>query len=123
MNPYITTQSIIWNDPKFVVIDDERLKKLAADIGSAEMEVPNWRAPVFPLGDDELFLNFISVGNCINFAFTDFDSHISFAVKYKDTLWRGAFAMWACLLRAVERGVEILDGKYLSQMEHSECEK
>jgi len=123
MNPYITTQYPIWNDPKCVFIDDERLNQVAANIGSEEMEVPGWRAPVFPAGDDEMFLNFVGVGNCINFAFTDFDTHKSFSVHYKDTVWPGAFAMWACLLRAVDRGLEILSGEYLSQMPRTQCEE
>jgi hypothetical protein len=123
MNPYIATQYPIWNEPKYVFINEEGLNQVAEKVASAEMNVPSWRAPVFPAGDDETFLNFIAVGNCINFAFTDFDTHQSFSVNYKDTEWRGAFGMWACLLRAVDRGTDILNGAFLSEMDRSQCEE
>jgi hypothetical protein len=123
MNPFIESQYAVWNDPKHVFINEERLNEVAASIKVGEMKIPNWREPVFPPADDDRFLNFIGVGNCINFAFTDFETHQSFSVHYKDSLWRGAFAMWACLLRALESGIEILNGAYLSELDPRLCEE
>lgn len=123
MNPFIDSLYTIWDNPTSVFLNLEVLSQVAANVAGEKMEIPSWRDPVFPRDDDETFVNFIGVGNSINFAFTDFDSYESFSVEYGGIVWRGAFAMWACLLRAVERGIDILSGRYLEGIEETQCEE
>src|SRR5258708_4521415 len=103
MNPLLSSFYPIWNNPRLVFLDVDRARSLAGRLAGEELIVPSWREVVFPKDDSETFIDFIGVGNAINFAFTAFDTHESFSVEYADTNWRGAFAMWACLARALEK--------------------
>lgn len=102
-----------------IAIDESRIDELAGEWASEDFELPEWRAPVFPdestadtSADD--VLDFLFVGNSINFSFRDFNSDDKFVAEYNGIEWEGAFGMWACLKRAYERGIPILNGQYLS---------
>jgi len=115
MNPLLSTLRPIWEHPSVVFVDSRAIEEAASRIAGEEFPVPSWREPVFPPEDNETFVNFIGVGNSINFAFTDFDTLENFTVEYNG-LWRGAFAMWACLKRALDRGTDITDATVLSRL-------
>jgi len=115
MNPFTGTLEPVWESPTCVWIDSEVVAEIARKIAVESFPTPAWREEVFPT-DDMAFLDFIGVGNAINFAFTDFETHQSFSVQYRDTLWRGAFAMWACLRRALDGGLDLFSGEYLSRV-------
>jgi Queuosine salvage protein len=113
MNPYLSSLAPVSENARYVSIDVGTLDSVAARFSQEEMPIPSWRAPVFPDTDDDVFLNFVATGNSINFAYRDFESKQTFSVKWKDQLWRGAYAMWACLLRALEEGKTILNSDFL----------
>jgi Queuosine salvage protein len=115
MNPYTASLRVIWERPTCVWLDHAAIARLAERLAEEEFEIPAWRQPVFP-DDDYVFLDFISVGNSINFAFTDFKTGRSFSVTHNGTGWRGAFAMWACLRRALDSGIDILSGDFLREI-------
>jgi hypothetical protein len=115
MNPFTGTLVPVWESPTCVWINSEVVAEIAQKIAAETFPTPAWREEVFPT-DDMAFLDFIGVGNAINFAFTDFETHQSFSVQYRDTLWRGAFAMWACLRRALDGGLDLFSGEYLSRV-------
>jgi hypothetical protein len=115
LNPYTESLRPIWDNPRCVHLDDKALGHVAEQIATQDLPIPNWRNPVFPENDVE-FVDFIGLGNAINFAFTDFETFESFRVGYGGTVWRGAFGMWACLKRALDAGVPILDGTYLRDL-------
>src|ERR1035438_1798317 len=112
MNPFTPSLEPIWQDPSCVWISMPAVLAVAESTSTEEFPIPGWHGAVFPQ-DDLTFLDFIGIGNAINFAFTDFDTHESFAVKYDGNRWRGAFAMWACLRRAIEQRVPVLEGEFL----------
>ena len=76
---------------------------------------------VFPEQDEEFF-DFVAVGNCINFAFTNFETGKSFTTEYRGSQWRGAFGMWACLQRALRMSA-ITSGAFLSALTLSKCQE
>jgi Queuosine salvage protein len=115
MNPFIPTLEPVWDSPTCVWLNPEATTTTAARIALEEFPMPAWREAVFP-EDDTVFLDFIGVGNAINFAFTDFETHQSFIVEYEGKEWRGAFAMWAALRRALHRGMDVLAGDFLRTM-------
>jgi hypothetical protein len=123
MNPLLSSLYPIWNNARVVFLDDNRVRTLAQQLAGEVLVAPSWREAVFPRDDSETFVDFIGVGNAINFAFTAFDTHESFSVEYADTNWRGAFAMWACLARALERRPGMLRGAYLAQLSLSDVEE
>ncbi|MBZ5489722.1 MAG: queuosine salvage family protein [Acidobacteriia bacterium] len=123
MNPFISTLEPIWSSPTCVFIDEKRLRVVSEELSKEPLELPNWRLPVFPSDDDETFTNFLGVGNSINFAFTDFSTYKSFEIEYNGGIWKGAFAMWGCILRALERGKEVLKGRFLRNLNRKEFDE
>lgn len=115
-NPFVASLRPLLARPRHVLLNEGALSILARQIAQDEFSVPCWREGVFPGPDDETYINFIGVGNAINFAFTDFETHQSFRVRWSGEEWRGAFAMWACLSRARESGVQILNAAFLKDL-------
>jgi hypothetical protein len=115
MNPFTTTLEPVWQAPTCVWINSDAVATTSEKIASEGFPTPSWREEVFP-SDDLVFLDFVGIGNAINFAFTDFETHQSFSVQYRGTLWRGAFAMWACLQRASDRGMDLFCGERLREI-------
>jgi hypothetical protein len=110
-----------------IEINTSQVYSVAEEWANEEFELPSWRAPVFPdetavgtTADD--VIDFFFVGNSINFAFRNFETDQKFVTEYNDVEWGGSFGMWACLKRAYEDDVPILDGEYLSQLTRSELE-
>jgi len=99
------------------------------------VEVASWMAyeelpmPEFALpfgvgqGDPNDAIDFIMVADSIDTAFTNFDTHTKFQVDYAGQHWSDSEAEFACLKRAMDQGVPILDGKYLSTVSRAELDK
>ena len=61
-------------------------------------------------------MDFIMVSTTIDSAFTDFKTHVKFQVDYEGQLRSDSDAMVACLKRAMDNGIPILDGKFLAAL-------
>lgn len=110
-----------------IIINKNRIDKLAAEWATEEFRLPDWRAPVFPNESEagtsvDNVLDFLFIGNSINFAFRNFNSDDKFVAEYDGIEWGGAFGMWACLKRAYDQGTPILDGEYLSTLSRKDIE-
>jgi hypothetical protein len=110
-----------------IEIDTSQIRSVAEEWADEEFELPSWRAPVFP--DESAagtsvqdVIDFLFVGNSINFAFRNFETGEKFVAEYDGIEWAGAFGMWACLKRAYDNDVPVLDGGYLSQLSRPEVE-
>lgn len=115
VNPFWDSLRPVWNNPTLVRVSESDVTRVAKALAREGFSVPDWREPVFPTRDEEFF-DFIAVGNCINFAFTNFETGKSFTTLYHGSPWRGAFGMWACLRRALENGSAITSGEFLSSL-------
>ena len=122
VNPFWDSLRPIWDNPTCVWVSDNNVERVARSLATEEFQVPHWRETVFPEHDEEFF-DFITVGNCINFAFTNFDTGKSFTAEYHGAPWRGAFGMWACLRRALENGSPITSGEFLSALTLAKCQE
>lgn len=112
---------------QLVDVDEEAIKKLAEDFASEEFPLPEWRAPVFLEAETAGttaadVIDFLFLGNSINFQFRDFKSGEKFTASYAGTEWAGAFAMWACLKREYDENPAILDGATLANLSLSDVE-
>lgn len=99
------------------------------------VEVASWMAyeelpmPEFALsfgisqGDPNDAIDFILVSNSIDTAFTNFDTHVKFQVDYAGQHWSDSDAEFACLKRAMDQGVPILDGNYLAKVTRDQLNK
>lgn len=80
----------------------------------------------FPLvwgTSDEETIDFLLVGNCINFAYTDFETGTVFQTDYAGRRWSDSDAMLVSIRRAVEDGVPFLDGDYLASVTRDDLER
>ena len=116
MNPFYKSLEVIWERPKYVWLNEKRLKEVAREMAREDLKIPNWRAPVFYPKDDENFVQLLGIENSINFAFTDFEAKKKFKIEFKGQEWTGSFAMAGSLLRAIEEGIPILDAEYLKNI-------
>lgn len=121
LNPFVLTLQPVWENPTRVFLDQAKLLNMARSIGPESFPTPTWRESVFPV-DDEIFVDFIGVGNAINFAFTDLETQESFRVEWQGREWRGAFAMWASLSRGLESGLNLLDARLLRELSAEQCQ-
>ena len=53
----------------------------------------------------------------MNFAFSDFDTGVKFATTQMGREWSDSEAMFACVNRALDAGVPLVDGAYLAAMD------
>lgn len=120
-NPVRTSVARLVPHLRHVTIDATAIDATAAELATDEFELPAWRAPVFP--DERTqgttaadVVDFLFVGNAINFAFRDFETGENFRATYDGEEYAGAFAMWACLQRALDAGEPVLSGSYLRDL-------
>lgn len=87
-----------------------------------ELPFPDFILP-FGLGENvDQSIDFAMAANCINFAFTDFRTHIKFASEYAGRTWSDSDGMFAAIKRALDEGIPFLDGKYLAQVTRKDLE-
>jgi hypothetical protein len=121
MNPYLASLRAVWSRPTCVFVNNHRIGQLARQIQGQDFPIPSWKQGVFPETSDEIFVNFIGVGNAINFAFSDFDTRKTFTTSFRGQEWSGAFAMWASLRRGLDAGVDFRNLSWLAALSYSEA--
>lgn len=81
-----------------------------------DLPLPQFVLP-FGIGDEpRQAIDFSLVANTINFAFTDFERSIKFQVEYGGRNWSDSEALFACLKRALDEDIPVLDGAYLRRV-------
>ena len=96
--------------------DVDKIVEHAGWMAYEELPFPEFALP-FGLGEDsKQATDFVLVANAIDFAFTDFTTGVKFEVDYGGRRWSDSEGLFACLKRALEEGVPILDGHYLSRV-------
>jgi len=106
-----------------VSTDYEKVIEVASWMAFEELPVPEFALPfTVGRGDANEIIDFILVADSIDTAFTDFARHEVFQVDYGGKHWSDAEAEFACLGRAIDRGVPILNGDYLAKITHAELD-
>jgi len=101
----------------------EKVVEVASWMAFEELPVPEFALPfTVGRGDANEIIDFILVADSIDTAFTDFARHEVFQVDYGGKHWSDAEAEFACLGRAIDRGVPILNGDYLAKITHAELD-
>ena len=101
----------------------EKVVEVASWMAFEELPVPEFALPfTVGRGDANEIIDFILVADSIDTAFTDFARHEVFQVDYGGKHWSDAEAEFACLGRAIDRGVPILNGDYLRKITHAELD-
>ncbi len=112
-SPVLESILPVIQDSRDVRTDVARIVEHAGWMAYEELPMPQFLLP-FGLGDNpEQAVDFIWVTTAINFAFTDFRTHIKFQVDYTGKRWSDSDAMLACVKRALDEGIPFLDSAYL----------
>ena len=102
----------------------DKIVEVASWMAYEELPLPEFALPFgISQGDPNDAIDFILVSNSIDTAFTDFDTHVKFQVDYAGQHWSDSDAEFACLKRAMDQGVPILDGNYLAKVTRDELNK
>jgi len=125
-NPVLADAYRVMDDAQHVSIDNEALGQLAEGlVGEYDFGLASWDAPVYPSLEShsiETVIDFIVVGNSLNYCFNDMETGEKFTVSYQGTEWSGAYGMWAGLHRALTNDVPILDDVYLKDVTETDIQ-
>jgi hypothetical protein len=102
----------------------DKIVEVASWMAYEELPMPDYQMP-FDVGQgspDDL-IDFILTADCVDTAFTDFSSHVKFQVDYAGRHWSDSDALFACMKRALDNGIPILDGKFLAQVTRPALER
>src|SRR3989344_8387510 len=108
------------NKSEAVRINKEKLDEYVEIWTREDLPIPDWRMPVYTEADDDTLVQFLGIGNALNYCFSDSKTKQKYETEYLEKRWSGAFGMWASLKRALDEGVPILDAKFLSKLAFDE---
>ena len=94
----------------------EKIVEVAGWMAYENLPMPEFSLPFGVGKDPAMAIDFSMVGDCIDFAFTDFKTHEKFQVDYAGQHWSDSDAMFACIKRAMDAGIPFLDGNYLAKV-------
>ena len=109
-------------NPRHVHTNLEKIKEHSGWLAYEELPFPQFLLPFGVGADRNGTIDFILVSTCLNFAFTDFAKYEVFHVDFGGKRWWDAEAMFACLKRATDEGVPVLDGRYLRSVRREDLE-
>lgn len=122
-SPVLSSLRPVVENSRHVSTHFDNIVEHAAWLAYEELPFPEFLLP-FALGADrKQTIDFILVSTSINFAFTDFSTHEVFQVDFGGKRWWDAEAMFACLKRALDAGVPLLDAAYLRTVSRAELEE
>lgn len=102
----------------------DRLVEVAGWMAYEELPMPDYQMPL-GLGEasaDDV-IDFILTADCVDTAFTDFASQVKFQVDYAGRVWSDSDALFACMRRALNKGIPVLDGPFLRAVTRPELER
>jgi Potential Queuosine, Q, salvage protein family len=106
-----------------VQTDVDRIVEVARWMAYEELPIPDYALPFgIGAGDIDETIDFILTTACIDTAFTDFSNHIKFQADYAGQNWSDSDALFACMKRALDKGIPILDGAFLAKVTRAEME-
>jgi hypothetical protein len=99
----------------------DKIIEVASWMAYEELALPEFTLP-FGIGggDANEAIDFILVADCIDTAFTDFTTQQKFEVEFGGRHWSDSEAEFACLKRAMDAGIPILEGAYLVKISRAE---
>jgi hypothetical protein len=122
-HPILQTLEPVIAEAKHVRLHRDKVGEVASWMAYEGLAWPDFRSPLVPDGDHRDTMDFIFLTSTINFAFTDFETHTMFKVRYEGAERSDSEAMEACLKRAYDKGTPILEGDFLSKISRGELDE
>jgi len=101
----------------------DKIVEVAGWMAYEDLPMPELAVPYGLAKDPVVAMDFIMVSTTIDSAFTDFKTHVKFQVDYDGQLRSDSDAMVACLKRAMDKGIPILDGRFLAALTRPQMEQ
>ena len=101
----------------------DKIVEVAGWMAYEDLPMPNLAIPYGLEKTPDIAMDFVMVGNTIDTAFTDFKTHVKFQADFAGEHLSDSEAMFACLKRAMDNGIPILDGKFLSTITRQDMNK
>ena len=101
----------------------DKIVEVAGWMAYEDLPMPELAVPYGLAKDPVVAMDFIMVSTTIDSAFTDFNTHVKFQVDYEGQLRSDSDAMVACLKRAMDSGIPILDGRFLGALTRLQMEQ
>jgi hypothetical protein len=101
----------------------DKIADVAGWMAYEELPIPDYTLP-FGIGEGDVqeTIDFILTTSCIDTAFSDFSNHTKFQSDYAGRTWSDSDALFACMKRALDQRIPILDGAFLAQVTRAEME-
>ncbi len=115
-NPVLRSVEPVVRNLQHVEIDLTRIRESAAQLTQKQVTPANWRFPVYIDEDSPKTIDFFMLENSINFMFFDPKSGEKYTTEFHGSAASGAEGMTACLKRALEEGIPILDADFLAHV-------
>src|ERR1700688_1021212 len=101
-----------------------KLQEVAGWMAYEDLPMPDYALPLgVGEGNPDETIDFILTSDVIDTAFTDFTTHEKFQVDYAGRHWSDSDALFACMKRALDKGMPVLDGKFLARVTRPELER
>jgi hypothetical protein len=101
----------------------EKIVEVAGWMAYEDLPMPNLSIPYGLEKTPDIAMDFVMVANTIDTAFTDFKTHVKFQTDFGGEHLSDSEAMFACIKRAMDTGVPILDGKFLATISRLDMQK
>ena len=122
-SPILETLEPVISGARHVRFHEDKVREVAGWMAYEELPWPDFRSPLTPQGDNPVTMDFTFLTATINFAFTDFESHTIFKAQYAGGEHWDSPGMEACLKRAYDEGIPILDGGWLAGVNREELDR
>ena len=57
-NPVLDSTGFLIQEPKYVFINEGKLKEIAKKFASEDLKIPSWKEPIFPENNDKSTIDF-----------------------------------------------------------------
>jgi hypothetical protein len=115
-HPILSTVEPVVERAHHLRVHVDKIDEVAGWMAYESLPWPDFRSPLVPEGNDSDTMDFLFLTSTINFAFTDFEKHVVFRTSYDGRDHFDSDAMMACLKRAWEADVPVLQGRYLKSL-------
>jgi hypothetical protein len=102
----------------------DKILEVASWMAYEDLPFPEFTLPLGIGADNvEEAIDFTLVADTIDTAFTDFTTHTKFQVNYAGQHWSDSDAEFACLKRALDNNIPILDGNFLAKITREQLDQ
>ena len=123
-SPVLESIALIIERSRDVHTHPDRICEVARWMAYEELPMPDYALPLGSGDDDpDWITDYILTTACADTAFTNFSTQVKFAVRYAGREWSDSDALFACMKRALDEGIPILDGSFLAELKRSQMEK